>query len=59
MYEAMDPVVRREYSGARGRRKAASDQPVTAIHGNGIDKPYVPDSTNDHLFSGHVSDEEF
>jgi len=41
----MDPVVRREYSGARGRRKASAAQPVPTIMGNGLDRPYVPDPT--------------
>ena len=50
MYEDMDPAIRREYSD-QGRRKPTHDEPIITIQGNGLDRPYVPDSTVDHPLS--------
>jgi hypothetical protein len=55
--DEMEPAARREFYGPGDRHNAATEPPpISTTLGSGVDKPYIPDPTNDHPLSTHRRD---
>ena len=53
----MEAASKREFFGPGGRRTPSGEPEVVPMQGNGIDRPVVPDPTNDHPLSTRHMDE--